>query len=136
MAELKQFSESEIILNQEEAWKVLRFFWADLNVNPSALGPREIAFAQGLLLEAIDASYNEGYIEILFRVFYGKVPARSFGELKKLVTSFAKKALKHWFKHATGKHLESPKIYENVRVTIARNFRTPKKELEMGILTY
>lgn len=41
-----------------------------------------------------------------------------------LTQEFAKKAMKHWFKHATGADLEKPEIYESVRVNLARSFRS------------
>ena len=42
--------------------------------------------------------------------------------MKDIVTDFTKKAAKHWFDHATGKDLEDPKIYNNVRAVIRANF--------------
>jgi hypothetical protein len=44
-----------------------------------------------------------------------------------MVKGFAKAALKHWLKHATRADLANPQIYESVRLTLARNFRSTWK---------
>jgi hypothetical protein len=134
--ELQHFEEKDILLTQEQAFRVIRFFWPDASVVPSALSSTDRAFAQALLIEAIDASYKMGFVEHIFNAFYGKVP-RSFKDIKDLVKDFAKAAMKHWFKHATGADLRDPQIYEMVRVDIARNFRSTWKIREQsGELTY
>lgn len=63
--------------------------------------------------------------------------ATSFGDIKSMVKQFLKQAVKHWFKHATGKDLDDPKIYESVRATVARNFRSVWEiRMATGELTY
>ena len=77
-----------------------------------------------------------GYVEHLFKSFYMKVPA-SWSDVEDMVKGFAKAALKHWFKHATSKDLADAEIYETVRLTLARNFRSTRKIRELtGELTY
>lgn len=133
---LKSFAESEIKINQDQAYRIFRFFWSDLGISPNELTREDISFAQSLLVEAIDSSYHMGYVEHLFKAFYMKVPV-SFGSIKDMVKSFAKAAAKHWFKHATQKDLMNPQIYENVRLTISRNFRSVWKIREQtGELIY
>src|SRR5437867_1566513 len=117
-ADLRRFSESEVFLSQEQAWRALKFFWPDISIAPGALTVGDRSFAQALLVEAIDSSYQEGFVEIIYRVFFMKVP-QSFSAIKDMVKEFAKKALKHWFKHATGADLQDPKIYDNIRKTLA-----------------
>jgi hypothetical protein len=121
MAELQHFSGAEIKLTKEEAFRILRFFWIEPGIDPGNLTDSDAAFAQALLVEAIDSSYAMGYVELVYENFFGKVPT-SFSALKDTVKSFAKAAAKHWFKHATRKDLEDPKIYESVRRTLAYNF--------------
>lgn len=133
---LRKFSSSEIVLTQDAAWRVLRFFWPDLSTSPGALTMEDRAFAQGLLVEAIDASYQMGFVEQLFKSFYMKVPD-SYESIREMVKSFGKAALKHWFKHATGADLADPQIYESVRSRIAINFRSIWKIREQtGELIY
>ncbi len=123
MADLKRFSPTEIVLSNHEAWVVLKFFWPDCRLAESDLAPEDVGFAQGLLLEAIDASYAMGYVDIIFNTFYGKVPG-SFVDVKNLIKDFAKEAGKHWFKHLGTKSLDNAEIYEMVRRALARNFRS------------
>ena len=61
-----------------------------------------------------------------FKSFYMKIPA-SWSNVEDMVKGFAKAALKHWFKHATRADLANPQIYESVRLTLARNFRSTWK---------
>jgi len=131
-AQLKRFAASEVLLSQHDAWDVLRFFWPNTNVKPQNLDTDDRGFAQALLVEAIDRSYEMGYVEILFRSFFGAGVAPSYGALRKAVKSFVKKAAKHWFKHATAEDLQDPKIYESVRVSLARNFHSVWAIREQG----
>lgn len=78
----------------------------------------DIAFAQALFLEAIDASYAYGFVHIVFDVFYMKPPTDIEGMLKE----FVRKAAKQWFDHATGRDLSNPKIYSFVKTTLVSNF--------------
>jgi hypothetical protein len=137
MAELKRFEPDEIQLTQEEAWHVLRFFWPNTNVPPGSLSPEDRGFAQGLMIEAVERSYAMGYVESLYRSFFGPGVAPTSSALKKAIKSFAKKAIKNWFRHASGKDLEDPKIYESVRRSLARNFRSVWEiRAQTGELTY
>jgi hypothetical protein len=133
---LLRFSSSELLLTQEQAWKILRFFWPDMNTPPNSLTVNDRSFAQALLIEAIDGSYNMGFVKLIFDYFFMKPPT-SFGNIKDMVKIFVKAAMNHWFKHATGANLKDPKIYESVRLTLARNFRTTWKiREESGELIY
>lgn len=136
MAELRHFTSDEITVDQEQAFRLLKFFWLEPGVVPGSLTIDDRAFAQGLLLEAIDRSYAMGYVETIFKHFFMKVPT-NFKDVEEIVKSFAKAAVKQWFKHATGKDLEDPKIYESVRATIANSFYSAWKiRLQTGELTY
>jgi hypothetical protein len=133
---LRRFAPEEIRLSNEQAWRVLRFFWPDTSILSGDLTQADLSFAQALLVEAIDSSYHMGYVEHLFKSFYMKVPA-SWSDVEDMVKGFAKAALKHWFKHATSKDLADAEIYETVRLTLARNFRSTWKIRELtGELTY
>lgn len=124
---LRQFKQEELLFNEEETRVVLKFIFEpvdhalieSLTVNDSVRG-----FAQGLLIEAIDASYAIGFVEAIFRSTTN--PAK--GAIK-ILKSFGKKAKKHWFKHALVHDLQDVKVYEFVRLEIARRFRTPLRIL-------
>src|SRR5690242_17395395 len=94
---LRRFLPGEIYISRHEAWTILKFFWPQSRLTEQELTPDDINFAQGLLVEAIDASYKMGFAHIMFDAFYGKVPG-SLTDVRKLVTAFVKKAAKHWFK--------------------------------------
>jgi len=120
MPYLKRFKDDELVLSADNAFTVLRFFWPGTNVKPGALNVEDRKFAQALLLEAIEASYAMGYVEALFRSV-AKIPKG----LGAVIKSFAKGAVKHWFRHATRKGLmDDPKIYEIVRQRLALNFKS------------
>ena len=133
---LRQFSRQEIKINQESAYRILRFFFPDMTLKPNELTQDDIAFAQALLVEAIDSSYHLGFVEHLFDAFYMKVPI-NFTSIKDMVKNFAKTEARHWVKHATQKDLENPLIYENVRLALAQNFRSAWKVREqIGEIIY
>ena len=117
---LRRFERDEVVLTQDQAFQVLRFFWPDVSVNPGALTVEDRGFAQALLIEAIDASYRMGFVEAWFRSL-----AKMGSGLKAVIKAFGKAALEHWFKYATRTDImDDPRIYEIVRLTVVRNFRT------------
>lgn len=101
---LKQFSHSELILSEEETKEVLKFifkgFVGEGKIDNLRITDTVRGFAQGLLIEAIDASYALGFVEEIFTA-----SANPTAGAKKVLKSFGKKALKHWFKHATAENL-------------------------------
>jgi hypothetical protein len=104
-AELRRFSADEIYISKHEAWSILKFFWPEKSLAESDLTDQDINFAQGLLLEAIDASYKMGYVEIIYDKLFLKIPG-SLTDVKKMVKAFVKKAARHWFKYLGGKSLD------------------------------
>lgn len=114
---LREFTAEELILDEEEAKQVLVFFFpADGTlIEGMSMTASARAFAQGLLVEAIDRSYAMGYVEALF----SSIRRRPLPMLRK----FARKASAHWFKHATLRDLMNAKIYETVRQQLSANFR-------------
>lgn len=134
--ELKHFTESELKLSQQDAFIVLRYLWIEPGLSPEQLTVGDRLFAQALLVEAIDSSYAMGYVEIMFRNFFGQVPT-TFSAVRELVQAFAKAAAMHWFKHATSDDLKNPKIYESVRTQFKSNFGSVWRiRLQTGELTY
>lgn len=76
-------------------------------------------FAQGLLLEAIDASFKVGFIQAIF-----EASANPTTGVKSVVKDFTEKALLHWFDNLTAGHeLKKVKIYDLVRNQLAVSFR-------------
>ena len=120
--QLREFKKENLIFNEEGTRIILKFIFApadhgvieSLNVNDAVK-----EFAQGLLVEAIDASYAVGVVEAIFR----STTNPTKGAIK-ILKSFGKKAATHWFKHATVHDLIDVKVYEFVHLEIARRFRS------------
>jgi hypothetical protein len=133
---LKQFNNNEIRINQSHAHRILRFFFPDISLTPKELTQEDISFAQSLLVEAIDTSYDSGLVEHLFSAFQMKIPV-NFEAVKDVISDFTKTSSIHWFRFATPKDLENPLIYENVRLMLAQNFRSIWKVREqIGEIIY
>ena len=116
---LQKFKKEELIFDVEETKIILRFIFKSRHnlIDNLEINDRVREFAQGLLLEEIDASYAFGFVDMLFRA-----PMNPGASAKQILTKFGKKALKHWFKHATTKDLTQIKIYDRVRERLAENF--------------
>lgn len=99
------------------------FFWPDEMISSRieeslVVDDRVRSFTQALLIEAIDASYSMGFVEGIFRA--SSNPTN--GALK-IIKEFGKRATKHWFKSTRTSDLQNVRIYESVRVELARSFR-------------
>jgi hypothetical protein len=133
---LRHFSADELIFDQQECFAILRFFFIDVGIQAASLTVRDRSFAQALLVEAVDASYRMGFVEIVFDTFFGKTPV-SMAAVRKLAQRFLRQTAEHWFRHATRDNLSDPKIYESVRATLARNARSAwRVRLATDELTY
>jgi hypothetical protein len=119
---LKKRLTHRIACNSADTKNVLIFFYPNQAAFIAQVGINDDirAFAQALTVEAVDASYSLGYVKIVFDVFYMKPP----GKFGKALAKFGKKAATHWFKHTTATDLTNAKIYDSVRSSIARNFRS------------
>lgn len=118
---LKNFKQNELIFNEVETREILYFFFG-LNYR-SIIKQMKITddarnFAQGLLIEAIDASYQLGFIDIIWTSTAN--PTIGF---KKLLTKIIKGSAKNWFKHASTNDALNAKIYDSVRVQLAAAFK-------------
>ncbi len=127
---LRNFSENELIFDEMETRDILKFFFPHVKQRihevPMTTALRN--FAQGLLVEAIDATYALGYVEILLNTFYS--PSQG---LKKALMKAAKKAARHWFKHATDRNLHNARVAESVRRQLSNAFATPMQEQLDGL---
>lgn len=129
---LKRFKAEELILSTTEAGRVIEWFWPD--VKASELGgvtDTDRGFAQALLVEAIDASASMKIVEEVYKETYMKV-FKDFDDVWEVVKTLAKKAYEEeWFTRARGKitreNLEHLTVYDSVKKTIARNFRSAIK---------
>lgn len=130
---LKQFSSDELLLSESETRTVLKFFWHQESISAQIEQSLVVTdsvrgFAQGLLVEAIDASYAVGFVQAIFRSTAN--PTRG---AVKVLKDFGKRAAKHWFKNARASDLVNVRIYEFVRNDIARYFRVKLNDHLSGI---
>lgn len=119
---LMKFKPEELIFDEDETKDVLTFFYPnqEASIQQASINDDVRGFAQALMVEAVDASYALGYVKLVYDVFYMKPPTK----FRKVLTKFGKKAASYWFKHANATDLINAKIYDSVRGSIARNFRT------------
>jgi hypothetical protein len=129
---LINFNPSDLVFDEEETKEILKFFFkTDLAfIDSIAIDDRIRNFAQGILIEAIDASYAIGYIKIVFDVFYLQPPK----PMRKVFTKLGRKVAMYWFKHARATDLLNIKIYEMVRSKIAEGFRWHFLNLANGLV--
>lgn len=118
-ATLRNFSENELIFDETETKDILKFFFRHLRqrIDTVLITIELRSFAQGLLVEAIEATYALGYVEIIWRTFYN--PGAG---IQKALSKIGRKAAKHWFKHVTQKDLLKAKISSRVRDQLGYNF--------------
>ncbi|UPW18322.1 hypothetical protein M0C34_19185 [Agarivorans sp. TSD2052] len=88
-----------------------------LNVTDKVQG-----FAQGLLVEAVEAYFAFGLVGSICRGSYTPSPGA-----KKVLPMFGSAAKKHGFKSAKGKDVADVKIYERLRDRLAHRFGNTSK---------
>jgi hypothetical protein len=120
---LRSFSREELIFSRDDAYMILKFFFQSTRLKPTQLNDDDRAFAQALLLEAADRSYELGYAQILMEKFLMASP-RSLEGVRDLLKAFIGKAAKHWWKHAKQSDLRDAKLYMVVVNQLRRNFRS------------
>ncbi|WP_052260558.1 hypothetical protein [Photobacterium gaetbulicola] len=129
---LRKFTPAELVLDDHETKMVLQFIFGRVDqkyINSMQVSDLHREFAQALLVEAIDASFQIGFVEALFRSTINPTAGVS-----NTLKSFAKKASVHWFEHLTAKELKNIKVYEIVRLELARRFRTSLRVLNLSNL--
>lgn len=120
---LLQFPPEEIIFDDEEIKQVLLFFFPgrEASLDSFVMTHKMREFAQGLLVEAVDASYALGFVEAIFKGAYAQ-PGKA---AKAFLRTFALRAYNKWFKHAKPADLANLKIYVRIRDQLRVNFETP-----------
>ncbi|MCM5679572.1 hypothetical protein M8A51_08505 [Schlegelella sp. S2-27] len=117
-------SQADLLFDETETRSILGFYWPQY---AGKLGELEIndavrLFAQQLLIVGVDSSYALGFMEQLMKMYLQ--PRSGFTGLKSMGMKLARRYLQHWWRHATQKDLENPRVAEAVRSTVARNFGT------------
>ncbi|MES2590339.1 MAG: hypothetical protein V4608_00555 [Bacteroidota bacterium] len=116
---LIKFSSSELVISRDEAIEILKYFFGNFKLNSGDLTDDDIAFAQALLVEAIDLSNGMMIAEAVFRS-----KANFSGTIKRLATTVAKQSTRLWWKNEQKKANQEIVIYDSIRNTIAMNFKS------------
>lgn len=126
---LRHFASDELILSPEQTKEVLIMFWPNKrgDIGSMAINDTDRSFAQALLVESVNANRGIGVVEGLFRAFYRPNP--SVLSAIKAVIDVARR--RSWLSD-NSINPNTFKLYDAVRVTLARNFRS---EIELRLQT-
>ncbi|MEH6533654.1 MAG: hypothetical protein V7735_20230 [Photobacterium frigidiphilum] len=119
--QLKKFKPSELHFNETETRDILIFFFpsSQLTIKETPIDNKLRELAQGLLLEAIDASYKVGLIQGLWEA---TVNPRE--QLRKVILKLVRKTASHMFHHAKAKDLRKIKVYDFVVKALNLKFKS------------
>jgi hypothetical protein len=116
---LRHFRGNEVILSQDEAWKILVFFFGgNAGMSAGDLTEDDRAFAQALLFQGMESSDQMDFVLPLFKA---TVSPNVFGAMKKVAKEAVKIGWRHWRHPRT---TEDPKIYSSVKNQITVNWKT------------
>jgi len=115
-SQLQHFAGSDLRLDREQARLTLKFFFPSTDIDHVNITDDDRSFAQALLVEAIDASAQIGYVQVLFEHMHK--PPTGFDFIKDLAKDLVKFGSVTWYRHLSGKDFSDPKIYLSVRNTI------------------
>lgn len=111
---------ANLIYNEEETRTILKYFWPTRSseIDGLTISNDIRAFAQMVLIVAIDSSYAMGYIDLLFDAVAQRI-RRPNGDVVNLARRLARNYVHHWWHHATQRDLENARIYHAVRNGVA-----------------
>ena len=84
-----EFSSSQIVLSKQEAWYVLAYFFDHPGILTADLTENDLSFAQALLIESIEQSYDANML-------WGNRPTYLSKEINKVVIAVLKKTGGKW----------------------------------------
>jgi hypothetical protein len=119
---LREFKEEELLFNEDETRAVLNFFFPNdkEKIATIEITAQTRSFAQGLMVEAVDASYAMGFIELTF-----KWVSKPNKDVSKAIKKLIEKGAGYWFKHLRAKSPISVEIYDSVKNQLTAAFRKP-----------
>lgn len=116
MIAVPDFSDEDLVFDEDETKRILMFFWPSRRnqISTMTINNEARRLAQTALVAGIDGTYAMGYMEATLRtVLQPGNGIKAFG--KKL----AKRFVKHWWKHAKENDLREAKVAQNVRLSVA-----------------
>jgi len=117
---LKQFKPAELWFDEDQTREILKFFFINHHsrIKRAKMNDAIREFTQGLLILAIDKSYQLGYIQKVFETYFMQPPTGLRGSIAQMI----KEMPGHWFEHATLNYRKEPNIYESVRVALTTHY--------------
>jgi hypothetical protein len=111
---------ADLIYNEEETRIILKYFWPDSSgkVDSVTINDDIRAFAQLALIIAVDGSYAMGYVNLLADAVIQRI-LRPNGDVLVLARRLGRNYVRHWWRHATQRDLETARIYYTVRDSVA-----------------
>jgi hypothetical protein len=116
--------DANLIYDEAETRRILKFFWPSFSgqIDSLTITNDTRAFAQTAMIAAIDGSYAMGYINLLWDAITDRITHPN-GDVTELARRLARNFISHWWHHATRQDVENARIYDAVRLDIARSLR-------------
>lgn len=133
MALQEFYKTGDVFISEQEAWEILVwFFGGNAGLSPADITYNDRSFAQALMFEAIRASKLISYIEGLWRA-----TVKPYKSITKLLKQIAKLTAKALWENLKPADLEDPKIYQMVKDSLTRNWRSAWQiRVETGSAVY
>jgi hypothetical protein len=127
--------DSQLIYNEEETRRILRYFWPSqaASINTLTIDNNARRLAQVALIAAVDGSYAMSYVQGLFDTLAHGI-THPGTQVRDLVQRLGHSFFESWWQHVTrGADLRDAEIYETVRREISRQLRFRMEDLLMGV---
>lgn len=123
------FDDGDLIYDEEETRAIFEFFYPDAPFTAKfatmPIDNTARAYAQTMLVAAIDGSYGMSYVDGLFKALAKIISKGKKPSITGLCKKLAKKFIKIWWHHVKEEaQLEKPKIYDTVRKAVAFQLST------------
>ena len=119
---LRPFSPREVILPEDAAWEVLRFFFPNdvVGIYPGDLAFEDRVFAQALLVAAVDETRTLGTLDAPDGV---PLVASGYVRIRPIVARVVAAAPAAWFAVAVPVNGDGARIVESARATVSIRHR-------------
>jgi hypothetical protein len=117
--------ETDLVYSEAETKQIFRFFypsWTEL-INNAEIDNVGKAYAQTMIIAAVEATYQMGYLKDTLDVLTGTLKSKDRAILS-LIQKLGKKYVKTWWHNATKKNLDNPEINVTAQTSIAGAFST------------
>jgi hypothetical protein len=120
-------SDADLVYTELETKEIFTFFYASMSRQIAVMDVdnQGRAFAQILMIAAVEGSMGMGVVEATFKALFGTAKSKNRSILK-LGKKLAEKYTKWWWKHAKmGEKIADIDIYYRVRDSVALALKSP-----------